>query len=220
MKKTTILIMLLLLTGCSIEYNVDINDNIVEETITGYVTDKEIGDGSKGTGLNIYYDLLYKEQHALIFGDDLYTKNISEKGKKIYYNFEYAYENNYKDSMIINSCYENVLFTEDDNFYYINLGGEFSCMYADKINVSVFSYNTIIDSNADKISDDKYIWTIENENDADINLTISKTLKKENYSNSSKGKGMKTFRIVSFIILIILSAVVYLLYRKTNSDSI
>lgn len=219
MKKTTILIMLLLLTGCSIEYNVDINDDIVEETITGYVIDKEIGDGSKGTGLNIYYDLLYEEQRALIFGDDLYNKNIIEENNKVKYNFSYTYDGNYKQSRILNNCYENVYFDEDEDNYYISLSGNFECMYSDKIDIVVTSENAIIDSNAKKIKGNKYIWTIKDKEDSNINVMISKNIK---YTGASKkdNLGLSTFRIIGLCILVVLIVIVYFMCRKINSDGI
>lgn len=208
---------MLSLTGCTIDYSVKFDGDIVNERISGYVTDKEIGDGSKGTGLNIYYDLLYSDQYALTEGEDLYTKNIIDKKNKIQYEFSYVYDDNYNKSMILDSCYENVFFDDDDDFYYIYLSGDFYCMYADKININVTSEYAIIDSNANKIKDNNYIWIIKDQNDADINLTISKTLKHQ--KNNTKN-GMDTFRIIAFVILIILSIITYLLYKKKNSDEI
>ena len=208
---------MLSLTGCTIDYSVKFDGDIVNERISGYVTDKEIGDGSKGTGLNIYYDLLYSDQYALTEGEDLYTKNIIDKKNKIQYDFSYVYDDNYNKSMILDSCYENVFFDDDDDFYYIYLSGDFYCMYADKININVTSEYAIIDSNANKIKDNNYIWIIKDQNDADINLTISKTLKHQ--KNNTKN-GMDTFRIIAFVILIILSIITYLLYKKKNSDEI
>ena len=219
MKKRIIIILVLVLslTGCTIDYSVKFDGDIVNERISGYVTDKEIGDGSKGTGLNIYYDLLYSDQYALTEGEDLYTKNIIDKKNKIQYEFSYVYDDNYNKSMILDSCYENVFFDDDDDFYYIYLSGDFYCMYADKININVTSEYAIIDSNANKIKDNNYIWIIKDQNDADINLTISKTLKHQ--KNNTKN-GMDTFRIIAFVILIILSIITYLLYKKKNSDEI
>ena len=49
-KKIIILLSLLLLTGCTVNYNLEINKDTLNETITGTVTKEESSQDSNATG--------------------------------------------------------------------------------------------------------------------------------------------------------------------------
>ena len=70
--------LLMLLTGCTINYNLTIDNNSVSESISGSVdkNEYELEDGD--TGLNLFYTLIKKDVPALVSGDSLYNKDITE----------------------------------------------------------------------------------------------------------------------------------------------
>lgn len=78
MKKIYLVLALLLLSGCSINYNLDIEDNgLFKETITGTVTNKELDD-TNSTGVSIYsYSLNIAT--PLIDGKGEYKKELIDK---------------------------------------------------------------------------------------------------------------------------------------------
>ena len=198
MKKIYLILALLLLSGCSINYNLDIEDEgLFKETITGTVTNKELDD-TNSTNVDIYsYSL--NTATPLIDNKGQYKKEIIDKNKYKEFKYTYTFDNN----------------DESEDYYNIDLYGPFKCMYSDKINISVTSKYAITDNNADKVNKNTYTWTIKDKDNANIHLEVNKKIE---YKESNKKYAFTTIRIVSFIILLILSAVTYYLYKKRESD--
>ena len=74
----------------------------------------------------------------------------------------------------------------------------------------------MLEHNADNVNNNVYTWIIDDDN-CNINMTVSKKLM--NNSNNVKSNP-NYFRIVGFIVLIVLSVITYFLYKKRNSDKI
>lgn len=216
-KKVVVFVALLLLTGCTINYDLTINENSIDEKISGSVNKSEYQLSDEDTSPNLFYTLINGDVPALVVGDDLYKKDISELGDKLNYNYSYTYNNNFDKSRIINSCFENHIILETDKYYHIELSGKFYCLYSDKININVTSNYEVIDNNADKINGNKYVWTIDNSNNVDILLTISK---EEKYEEPVKAKMFSTFQIVGLIVFALLTIITYILYKRKNSGKI
>ena len=66
------------------------------------------------------------------------------------------------------------------------------------------------------IKDNTYIWTID-KNTTDIELVVDKNTP---YTKPIKRGISSTFRIVCFIVLVVLSSLAYILYKKKNSSEI
>lgn len=216
-KIVVVFVVLLLLTGCTINYDLTINENSIDEKISGSVNKSEYQLNDEDTSPNLFYTLINSDVPALVVGDDLYKKDISELEDKLNYNYSYTYNNNFDKSRIINSCFENRIISETDKYYHIKLSGKFYCLYSDKININVTSNYEVIDNNADKINGNKYVWTIDNSNDVDILLTISK---EEKYEEPVKAKMFSTFQIVGLIVFALLTIITYILYKRKNSGKI
>lgn len=218
MKKKIILILsLLVLSGCTINYNLDYTEEGMIETITGNVTKAESEVKDSDSGLNIYYNLINEPQKVFIDSEELYNKNIIENKKDYEYNVTNKYNNNLDKSTIINYCFKEFNIEDEEDYYRIHLGGKFYCLYADKINVNISSDYAVISSNANKTKDNTYTWILNDENDS-IDITFSKNIK---YVGTTKSRGISsTFRIVCFIVLVVLSSLAYILYKKKNSSEI
>lgn len=210
-KRIWIVMSLLLLTGCTVNYDLNINDNgIFIETITGTVTNEEL-DNEGRTDVNDYlYNMNYST--PLIRDEGTYNKDIVDRDGYKEFRYTYTFRNNYEDSSAVNNCYEDVTFEKNADLYYIKLGGKFSCLYSDKVIINVTCDNVVIDNNADKINGNTYTWEITSEND-DIYMVISRNDKKENEQG-----GISVFKIVGFVVLVVLSVVTYFLYKKKNGD--
>ncbi|MGM9876067.1 MAG: hypothetical protein ACI310_02430 [Bacilli bacterium] len=217
MKKIFFVISLFLLSGCTINYNLEIDENQIKENISGEVSKEETIIKEEDTGLNIYYVMLYNDQKALLDGDDLYKKDINEENNNIKYNYSYTYQNNYDKSRLINTCFKDPIIKETDDLYYIKLEGRFFCMYSDKVTINVTSNYAVVDNNAQKVEDNTYTWVIDDSNNVNIYLTVSKTIKNE---KPSKTKFISTFQLIGLIVFVVLTGITYFLYRKKNSGKV
>lgn len=207
--------LILVLSGCTVNYNLEVNGNSLTEIINGTATKEEITIGDNVTDVPLIYDLINNPQTA-IFNDEneLYIKNINNNGNELDYTFSYVYHNNFAKSKLINSCFQYREIYETNEVYHVKLYGEFYCLYTDSINVKVISNNKVVNSNAKKVKGNVYSWVIDKPSNVNIQLDISKT---ESFAKTKKKSN--AFRIVSFIILILLSTVVFFLYKNKNSDN-
>ena len=78
MKNKIIILLSLLLTGCTVNYNLEINKDTLNETITGTVTKEESSQDNNATGLSTIYSIINEEQKPIYNKEELYQKNISE----------------------------------------------------------------------------------------------------------------------------------------------
>lgn len=218
-KKIFFIISLIFLSGCTVNYNLNIDKDSLIESISGTVTNNEIMPEIEGkSDVNPKYYYLYLDDSALISdSNEKYIKNITdiENGKK--FNFYYTYRNNYDKSKIINSCFENSNVTETDTYYNIELSGKFYCLFSDEIDINVISNYAVLESNAKEVNGNKYSWVIDGSNNVNIYLTVSKEIK---YEEPVKTKPISTFQLVGLIIFVVLIVITYFLYRKKNSGKI
>lgn len=206
MKKYLLIIMILGLTGCSINYNIELEDNKYKETITSEFNYKNLDDEASLSldGLDEHGIYAFKSNQTI-----MHNKNIEYKKNKVYIDMNYDYTiNDFKDAYLPNTCFDSYIYLNEEDYYYIELKGKFGCMYADKVNISLTTDNMVIDTNG-KNKNNKYSWTIEekNKNDVNIYIKISKISKNEN-NNVLHG-----FKIAAGIILIILVIAAVLVYK-------
>ena len=218
MKKILLIILtMLFLTGCTVNYNLEIDGDNLNEVITGNVTKKEYEVKETDNGENLIYALFNNNQNALFDEESPYLRTLEDKGKTIDYNFSYLYNYNFDRSTIINTCFEYHMVDETEDYYYIKLSGKFYCMYSDKININVTSNNAVLENNAMKVDGNVYSWVIKKDKDADILLNVSKKMK---HSDNNKLKVMNTFQIIGLVVLVVLCIITIFLYKKKNRNEV
>lgn len=217
MKKIILLIFLLLLTGCTIDYNLEIDKNKIIEEMSGTILKEEYEIKETYTDINLFYQIVNYDQRVFLNDDKIYDKKIVENDDGVGYNFKYTYNENFDKSRLLNTCFEKVDFIETDEYYYADIGGDFYCQYSDEIIINVKTNYVVLNNNANKVKDNVYTWIIDG-NTTDIQMVISKTL--VNNSNTNAESKPNYFRIIGFIVLIVLSLITYFLYKKKNSGKI
>lgn len=216
MKKIFLCILLCLcLTGCSINYNLEIDNNSFKETITGDVLNEEIEINDNQTDISMAYQLIKFDQPATNISDDLlYNKVLTERENSTYYNYSFTYnEQTIKNSKILLECFEDFKFEIDDDYYYLMSIGDFYCNYADEILVNITTDNKVTLNNANIVNGNTYTWIMKEGSNPNINMVVSKSDKVSNKKN-----GFNTFKIISFVILIILSTAAYMMFKKINNN--
>lgn len=219
MKKILLLVIpCLLLSGCTVNYNLKIEDNKFIETIKGNVLNEELKTDKEQTDINLYYELINFEQNSLISDETAkYKKTISQNKNlvdknSIDYIFSYTYnKETINDSRILNECFENFTFEEKDNKYYFIAFGDFYCNYTKDININITTDYKVINHNANKIENNTYTWTI-NENNTE-NLELYITINKNQQSNALTSS-WSILKITSFITLMLTSAICLFVIQK------
>lgn len=198
MKKIVgLLLILVFVTGCSNDYTLKINPNSIEEEINFSIANGDIDKAILINELfrvtNIPYDddiamagyvIDRLRNYDLSPGydiDNFYTKSVD--GDKIKLSYIYD-EDNYGDSNVLNSCFGDVYFDSNEDYYVINGYNQFKCLVKDKVKVVIKTDYRVIDSNADKVSGDKYIWYFNGDNNLehDLYIQVSKKYKRKKIS--------------------------------------
>ena len=109
----------LLLTGCTVNYNLEVENNSLKEVIYGTVTKEETTNDANSTAPNIVNELIYSEKVPLAEGTSAYNREIYENGSDINYKFSYNYDmSDFESSSLINTCFENHEIVDLGDAYY------------------------------------------------------------------------------------------------------
>ena len=167
---------LFLITGCSANYYLYINEGSISEEISvSNIT-------FKIPPYSVYYDIEgFNENGDKIPGVEYY--NMSEDGNVVTLGHIFDW-NNYTRSNAAHTCLNSVKITRnEDNNYVVSTSEGFSCFDQftglDTINIYVVvnnDYYSVVSSNSDSYSDNEYTWTINKNNYKDryIQLIINK----------------------------------------------
>ena len=210
MKRILILLScIFLLSGCSVEYNLEISRDFVKENI-------EIG---KFDASNVK-DFQYLTPYAII--NDQYQEfyGFDYKNKVLNLTYEYDYQN-IEMSEAINECYDMSNFSNDEQYYYILTSNEFKCLSyldydADEVKINIKSDYKIVSSNADYVKKSVHTWVI-NQNNSDnkpinIKFDLTETVYRDPLSSISI-----CLMVVSVLSVIgVIVFIVYLFGRKRN----
>lgn len=222
MKKIFIIfIMLFLLTGCDVEYNINLtNDDKIHEEFNVFL-DKNVDDES-----NVEYLLNY-EPYAILNKDEFkkYNKEIVEEDSLITGKYSYTYYiSDYKSSQLFKKCYDLSGIKQDDKYYYISTSGKFHCLVYDYIPVDKITINFETDyvvskHNADYVENHIYTWVIDDSNfeNKPINIVVDKT--KIEVKKEDNFDGIKILTIVTgivFTIGIIIVLIIKFIGSKKN----
>ena len=181
-KKILILVLLILLTGCSNEYTLKISNNKFKEDIKVIIPKSEIPeptpeilDGQVELDDQIT-PFLEGKTNSLISNEEFYKKKVIKNDDFYQVEMSYTYdEKAFNDANSINMCFEYPYLDFSEN-YYINLQGAFYCLYGDSVDIKIQTNNKVYSNNADEVSGNTYIWHINDNNSdyVDIRIEVDK----------------------------------------------
>jgi len=222
MKKRILLVIMVLLltTGCTCEYNLIIDgSNYKEEIIITGETPDEI------SSFNQKWEIpIDKEEYEKISGFDneteINTKIYKYKlsSNKLILNNEFNSGNMSKSTAVYN-CYNKLTVSNYNNTTIISTSHKADCF--DKhppltsVKVKIKVDREVISNNADNVSGNTYTWNItkENASNKSINLVLSNGSLEEDKSSSSSNTNTKKNDYTLYIFLIILVIIIYLGYK-------
>lgn len=193
-----------LVSGCSKEYNLTINDNKFIEEVN--VTLKNNIENRKIVEQN-YYPL-----HANT--KDTYERKIDNKDGYLNLNLKYRYnEAEFANANSINQCFkERKLILDNEEYYYIELRGMNNCVSDFNFDINIITNNKVISSNADSINKSKYTWHVNENNKDNFNLKIKIAKNEKNKTGILNSKiltpiilGVMGIALIIFISVVIKS---------------
>lgn len=235
MKKAKLLIVVLLvsiLTGCTANYNVYIDKDLkVNEELTVKIDndDKISKEDVEAKYIKPYIELIneYKYKYNVkIKNDNVYivltkkSNNISSSFKSSLYNILYEnYQLINDDNMLtfqnIGACYSDSLFYTGDGSYSEQTKKD----NLENLKIIFQFQNKVIETNADEIVDNKYIWNISKENQIkNIKFKIN-TDEMNDKIKDNKQSNIKNTVIIFSIVIVVLTIITMLFYINHNKKN-
>lgn len=203
-----VLLMMIVLTGCTPEYNIEIKDGKVYEelSVTGFTSQQKAA--------------FFLPQYAKVDSNSDY--HLSSTDNKLSYSYTFSFKDYLKSNMA-KSCYDALLLYKDKetNNYVLHTGSEFRCypfqvndnvsLDYDSININIkFTNYKVIENNADSINKNVYTWNINKNNYKNKTILVKFKSTKSNKQKASKNK-MDELTIA----IIILGSVIMLMLGLT-----
>ncbi len=215
-KLLLILVFVLVLTGCSNEYNLTINGDTMSEEIISNIPSSDIfvqSDEERASGIESDDQLtpfINNDQYPFVNNTkEKYKKVVSRTQSNTIVRLSYDYTlDNFKKSRVYNECFQKSIVERKDGYLRLAFLGQFNCLYGDSITVNVRTDRKVIDDTANEVDNNTYTWTI-NENNAD-NVNIQMVL--DDDTNTSSGDNVTLLFIILLIIFIGID--IFIIFKK------
>ena len=239
MKKRMVILLLMLMitTGCTCEYNLKIENGTYKENIILESTDtEEIASFNKQWNISTnktINNLGLDPSSEEIPIDNVYNYNLT--GNKLTFNYDFN-QNEYKYSTAISKCYNNFSISNYNNRTIISTSSNPTCFVdypnLTKVTIKITVDEKVISNNADTINNNTYIWILTKDSKKAINLVIGEGIESASPTNSvtttTKNNNSfltnnkKDYTLIIFCgILLVLTLIGYLIYMviKKNENN-
>lgn len=227
MKKHLLFIfILLLLTGCKVEYKITLNNKLeLEENIVLTPTTQEDKDQFNDFTLNIPIDKeIYDYELYAEKIDSIEYYDITKNKEKI--SIGYKYNNKkyteYINSRLINQAYEYISISKvDEKYLVLSTSKEFLLFDAydnlEEVKITINTKYKVLSHNADKVNNHDYTWIITKDNAYGKGIYLKLDQNKEDLTfleKLIKGKYLDIFIIA--IIILSIGFAIYILLKNKN----
>lgn len=208
MKKIILIIISILVVGCSAEYNIVLDEKSIKEELDVYISEKEYNSLDEMTIANMIMD--FERGYEFYNKEDL-LESSSKLGYKYKYNNSYEY---FASESQAARCYENIKIDIKDTIR-IETSEYFECydLYdnLDELTINIKTKNKVLNNNADKVKGITYTWNINKNNYQNKPIIIEINKEKNEISNTI------IYIIVGCILVGIISLLLLLKIKKANN---
>lgn len=229
-KSILIILMLLLLTGCTCEYNLTIDGySYKEEVIITGENSEEKSSFNQEWAVPIdkeVYDMAGDESTELSdIKTETYNYNINSDNIKFYYDLS---RNEMINSTAVSICYDKLNITNYDNTTIISTSSKNKCFdeyqTLTNIKVNIKVDKPVISNNADIINGNIYTWNITKDDTKSINLVLNNEKVEDNeiIDNKPQQKPKKkdyTLYIFCGILLIVMLSAYFMFNKLKNKNN-
>lgn len=206
-----LLITIILLTGCTANYEIDITKNTINDKITIMTDSNNVNNANKATT-----DLFTQKLGEWENGHDFYKRDLITTEDKTGYQYTYNFNYNEYDAMSqIRKCYKDFNLTYDNNIT-LSTSNEFLCKnYYPQVKtytISITSEYDIVESNADTIKDNTHTWKINANNYKNKPITIK--LNKHKLYIKEEESNYEYIKSILFILFFIILTIILIKRRK------
>ena len=214
MKKWIFIVMLLVLTGCSATYKMEIVDDVFKE---------KISINSSNNDLSYFKNNKF---YAIMNGASNFIEYNRKEGKNsIDFSYNYSFDNISK-STLLKSCFSAYSIIEEDNYYILSTSEGIKCateedrVLLDNLKVVIKTNHVVKESNENDKSNNKYeyVWNFSKDDysKAKIYMKIYKDKYVFNYNNEIT----ILIGVIGGLVLVILTMVIILVRKVKKANKI
>ena len=176
-----IICLVFLLTGCDVTYNLIIND---DETFDESVMFSFLKSNTKPEDLSVYVNdklpLSNNQYESRKYNSQI---NVSENTYDLVYDYSHDF-NNFRNTLFVDSCYNDSKITRTDDKITIRSGKGFRCLnpdnglITDNVKINITTKLEVLDNNADEVNGNTYTWNINfnNVQNKEVNITLKRNM--------------------------------------------
>ncbi len=207
--------LLLLLSGCSVSYEINLVNDKIEEKLTIIENDQSLFDVENDTGwtLRQIFDSFSQDTDNEFSVENYSVKSLNDETRL---GLEYKSDSSKSliNSSVINQCYNKPTMFVEENVITFNTGNDFKCYEyyenLETISIVLKTNNKVLSSNADLVEDNIYTWNITKDGNKQIEI-------------SYEIKESKEFNIVTILIIIVVAivsiGVSFYVYKKFKNEN-
>lgn len=180
MKKVLlVLLFMFLISGCSVNYEVEIGGKTLKENMT--LIDNQSDNNEINELMNSYSNVFYYDNYNPYEKNQnqnytYYNKSIIDNGMGINLKHVFNYQN-YSGSAIVNNCFDDFFFGSSGDEYYLDTRkGKFTCFdkypKLDSVTVKVIVDTEVYENNANQINGKEYIWQFNRNNASSASIFL------------------------------------------------
>lgn len=242
-KKIILLFIVIMLTGCDIEYNLTIEDNTLKEETKFIVSSNEYQNDNRIKTLYDYPHSIFineenAEENGITTNEEFtyYDKSITSNNGNYNIIYKANYEkDNYKESRMLNTAFtgNSIEIYSNQGFIIardLSLFDNYKSYNIDKItvNIKVDDEYQVTNNNATSVNNNIYTWIFYNntETDKDVILefekkkTVSEDITKPDTDVSDKGNKNYNFGLYIFLaIVVIIILIGYVMFNKMKEKN-
>lgn len=182
-KKFIIISLVILFSGCSAEYNLDIHDDIFSESIKVSLSNFD------DTDLIPTFDEDNQYVSSSSTLDLIYDKTKEDDGENSIYTYTHDFSFDEFKGSLNNKCFDNLKINEEEGIYSLTAYG-FNCLnghqtFADDYKINIKTDYKVINNNADEVKGNTYTWYLDQKENKKKNIIFqySKTKKEVSKDN-------------------------------------
>ena len=211
-KKIIIISFIILLSGCTAEYNLDIKDDIYSESIKITLNNMEEASIIENLSMNEQY---ISNTSTL---DLIYDKEVEDDGEFSVFNYKHDFSFDEYRGTLNNKCFDNFKLQEENGIYSLTAYG-FNCLndhesFADTYKINIRTDYNVINNNADTVKGNVYTWNIDQKENKNKNIIFQYSKSNEKVPTDNIVIPVVICIVISILLLI--SIILFNTYKNNN----
>lgn len=213
-----LLISVIVTSGCTVTYNLEIKDSTVYESLYALKPNNEFSDNIES---ELDLNIGFAKDDSYYFAKYDMEKSIGEYESGVKTTFEYPLMIYTTQSSFVKECFDEAIFSINDDSMKIKTSNEFRCwsQFNGTLRVNITTDYVVIDHNADSFDKNVYTWTM-NKDDIDdsIEIEMEKPNSVENSKEFISNSGTYLFIVIA-IAVGIFGVTIYFVQSKNKKNN-